>query len=115
MSYTLHQVKKLDRWPSDGTHAALCDFNGKIYHYGTNRIYTIVVEWNRFNENIPYSISIRNGRGRQEIGHGTIDNSGSVLIDEINTLPKYKNQVDKICAEADLRVDIKEFIENVLL
>lgn len=115
MSYTLHQVKRLDRWTSCGTHAPLCDFNGKIYHYGTNRIYTVVIEWNRHNDDTPYNISVRNGRGYQELGRGTIDNDGTIRLDEINILPKYKSHIDKICAEADLRSDIKEFIETVLL
>lgn len=115
MSYTLHQVKRLNRWVSCGTHAPLRDFNGKIYHYGTNRIYTVVIEWNRHNDDIPYNISIRNGRGYQELGNGIIDNEGTIIIYRINTLPKYKSHIDKICAEADLRCDIKDFIETVLL
>lgn len=115
MSYTLHQVKRLDRWPSCGTHAPLCDFNGKIYHHGTNRIYTVVIEWDRHNDDTPYNISVRNGRGHQELGTGTIDKDGTIILYDINTLPKYKSHIDKICAEADLRCDIKDFIETVLL
>ena len=44
-----------------------------------------------------------------------IDKDGIIILYDINTLPKYKSHIHKICAEASLRCDIKDFIETVLL
>ena len=108
--YSLHKVKELDRWSRNGGRSYLISFNGAIYNFETDRIYTIVVD----GRGDRYNISVRDGRGHREIGKGHIEGA-KVIMDYLKPLPKYKDILKEIDAQIYVEQDIKHFIENVLI